>query len=130
MDTNEEGGDYEQLSDSDMEEEKDDMIVVGGVAYMHEKDEMDEEEEKDEPHHTVQSHVQAKPLLTDLSGKDEITLAVNKNCCWWDCHPFDTIPFVLPKRFEQRRKKYLVYGNFCSPNCAKSYLYHENQGKN
>jgi hypothetical protein len=41
--------------------------------------------------------------------------------CWWDCHPFDTQPIPLPKRYISRTKEFKVYGCFCSFNCALAY---------
>lgn len=41
--------------------------------------------------------------------------------CFWCCHPFEGRPVVLPVRDEG---EYLqVFGNFCSPECAMSYLF-------
>lgn len=41
--------------------------------------------------------------------------------CFWCCHPFEGRPVVLPVRDEG---EYLqVFGNFCAPECAMSYLF-------
>ena len=42
--------------------------------------------------------------------------------CWWCCHPFEGKAFVLPRRLHHPTNSYYVYGNFCSPPCAKAYL--------
>ena len=39
--------------------------------------------------------------------------------CWWCCHGFDNIPFPLPNKFY--KKKFYVFGVFCSASCALSY---------
>lgn len=42
-------------------------------------------------------------------------------CCYNCCHLFYNKPFVLPIDYEPTLKRYKVFGNFCSPNCAKKY---------
>lgn len=41
--------------------------------------------------------------------------------CYNCCHPFYNKPFTLPIDFEPSLRRYKVFGNFCSPNCAKRY---------
>jgi len=41
--------------------------------------------------------------------------------CYNCCHPFYNKPFVLPIDHDPILKRYKVFGNFCSPNCAKRY---------
>ena len=48
----------------------------------------------------------------------------NSSVCWWDGHHFDTKPVFIPKRILEDGT-YSVYGNFCSPECALSYLWNE-----
>ena len=48
----------------------------------------------------------------------------NSSVCWWDGHHFDTKPVFIPKRILDNGT-YSVYGNFCSPECAMSYLWNE-----
>jgi hypothetical protein len=42
--------------------------------------------------------------------------------CWWCCHPFDERPCFIPTKYDPRRNRYQIQGNFCSWNCAKAYL--------
>jgi hypothetical protein len=44
--------------------------------------------------------------------------------CWWDGHFFSGKPILIPKS-ASRDGSYVVYGNFCSPECAKAYLENE-----
>ena len=44
--------------------------------------------------------------------------------CFWCAHIFDGMPCVIPEREE--KGTYRVYGNFCCPECAVSYLLNEN----
>ena len=43
--------------------------------------------------------------------------------CFWDCHPFKGTPYVIPAAIEE--DIWCVYGNFCCPQCAAAYLFHE-----
>ena len=43
--------------------------------------------------------------------------------CFWDCQPFRTQPCVIPTTIEEGIWR--VYGNFCSPECAAAFLFHE-----
>ena len=48
--------------------------------------------------------------------------------CFWCCHPFDSIPCVIPADIKEA--VWQVYGNFCSPECAVSYLFYERLDSN
>lgn len=43
--------------------------------------------------------------------------------CFWCTCPFDNHAIYIPKNFHN--DKYVVYGNFCSPECACSFLFNE-----
>ena len=43
--------------------------------------------------------------------------------CFWCCHPFDTVPCVVPADIKENI--WHVYGNFCSPECSVAYLFNE-----
>ena len=43
--------------------------------------------------------------------------------CFWCTHPFEGMPCVIPER--EVAGIYTVYGNFCCPECAMSYLLSE-----
>lgn len=47
-----------------------------------------------------------------------------KSACFWDSCEFDNPPIYIPKNCVN--DSYQVYGCFCSPECALSYLMHEN----
>lgn len=48
--------------------------------------------------------------------------------CWWCCHSFDTPPCFIPTKYDERRNRYKITGNFCSWNCAKSFKIHDCYG--
>lgn len=41
--------------------------------------------------------------------------------CWWCCHDFDNEPLKLPLKYDDRRKRYVTSGRFCSWSCMKTY---------
>ena len=43
--------------------------------------------------------------------------------CFWCAHTFGTQPCIIPER--EVNGTYMVYGNFCCPQCAFSYLLQE-----
>ena len=47
----------------------------------------------------------------------------NKSNCFWCTYPFDTPTIYLPTL--KMNETYKVYGCFCSPECATSYLFNE-----
>ncbi len=52
--------------------------------------------------------------------KDKTTVKNNIRC--YNCHhPFNNIPFYLPIDYCTKLDRYKLFGNFCSPNCVKSY---------
>ena len=50
--------------------------------------------------------------------------------CWWCCHSFEKPPAFIPTRFDSINKRYKITGNFCTWNCAKSYLFGEKEFQN
>ena len=62
-----------------------------------------------------------KQLRNDLRHNN----VSDKSCsCFWDTCPFDSPPIYIPKKIKDG--KIDVYGCFCSPECALSYLKQEN----
>lgn len=45
------------------------------------------------------------------------------SACFWCCHLFNWAPAVLPISYDAYKNVYTCEGNFCSPECALSYLY-------
>ena len=69
-------------------------------------------------------HTKLKELEIMLNNNN-----INKksDCFWCTCH-FSTHPIHIPSLFY--KGKYDVYGCFCSPECAASYLFKENIDNN
>lgn len=47
---------------------------------------------------------------------------VSMDCCWYCCHQFTSIPVFIPIGWNDRKDMFYLTGNFCSWNCAKSYV--------
>ena len=66
-------------------------------------------------------------IVYDKIKELEINLhnnAIHKRSdCFWCTCSFDNSPIYIPKSMTE--KKYNVYGNFCSPECACSFLFNE-----
>lgn len=41
--------------------------------------------------------------------------------CYYCHHAFENKPFYIPLKYSENLDRYKLFGNFCSPNCAKSY---------
>ena len=45
--------------------------------------------------------------------------------CYWCCHQFNNTPCALPIRYNNKR--FIVYGCYCSPECAAAYNFNDLQ---
>jgi hypothetical protein len=45
--------------------------------------------------------------------------------CLWCCHSFSGESFVIPTHYDVYTSMYTAEGNYCSPECALSYIYKE-----
>ena len=66
-------------------------------------------------------------LLVQFQSSEEIrTLPDHVDiACFWCCHTFDNKPIILPIR--DQGEYIQVQGNYCSPECAMSYLFDMHQ---
>ena len=46
--------------------------------------------------------------------------------CWWCCHPFGGIPIPCVSKYDSIRKRFKVYGIFCSWECSAAFGFSEN----
>ena len=58
---------------------------------------------------------------TVVHSKNNFILNKNETRCYYCHHPFDNLPFYIPLKYCENLDRYKLFGNFCSPNCAKSY---------
>jgi hypothetical protein len=62
--------------------------------------------------------IQFRDCVSTLKLPDSTEVA-----CFWCAHSFEDMPCIIPER--EDKGLYRVYGNFCSPECAVSYLLNE-----
>jgi hypothetical protein len=70
---------------------------------------------------------QKKTIYTKINELEKMLNLNNirkKSCCFWCTCDFDSPSIHIPKLFY--KETYEVYGCFCSPECAASYLFNEN----
>ena len=61
-----------------------------------------------------------------VSHKEEI-LNSNNNC-YWCCHPIDNRTFGMPYKYNIKTDTYVLFGNFCSLECANAYNFSSHSG--
>lgn len=66
--------------------------------------------------------------LKELEKNLNIKNVNNNSACFWCTYEFNSTPIYIPSLYFQG--KYDVYGCFCSPECACSYLFQENIDNN
>jgi len=62
-------------------------------------------------------------LLKEVLSKVQTVRYSPQTACFWCCHVFNWIPCVLPVSYDVYNNIYSCEGNYCSPECALSYLY-------
>ena len=95
-------------------------------CYVYDKDEKDqnvkaETEEEEETDSMAQIWKKINQLKLNLHKND---IADKRSACFWCTCDFDNPPIYIPKY--EIKKSYHVYGCFCSPECAVSFLMDEN----
>jgi hypothetical protein len=64
-------------------------------------------------------------LMVEFKGSTEQSRLPDKTdiACFWCAHTFDHMPCIIPER--EVNMVYMVYGNFCTPNCGVAFLLSE-----
>ena len=79
------------------------------------------EDENSNSNKNIQKNISKK--LKELSYKLHNNICENKSACFWCTCKFNTGNIYIPKKLEEDNID--VYGCFCSPECATSYLMNE-----
>lgn len=69
-----------------------------------------------------------KYFIDEFDCGNEILISPYR--CYYCHHNFNNKPFFLPIDYDSQLKRFKVTGNFCSPNCVKSYAINSNIYKN
>jgi hypothetical protein len=65
-------------------------------------------------------------VVQDLMSKFSIQTSYPPgSACLWCCHSFSGESFVIPTHYDVYTNMYTAEGNYCSPECALSYIYRE-----
>lgn len=83
---------------------------------------MNIKEDDDKYHEKQKKNIYDK--LSELEKKLHHNCNDKKSNCFWCTCSFDTPTIFIPKNI--KTNTYDVYGYFCSPECASSYLFNEN----
>lgn len=70
------------------------------------------------------------PEFAAASKQGILPSSVSCSYCWWDCHPFEGAPAVIPLNIVSKPGKkgiINVFGCFCSYNCAYAYYLYDPQ---
>ena len=59
--------------------------------------------------------------------KENITEHKNQ-CCFWCCHPIDYKMYGMPINYDTVNQTYMLYGTFCSLQCANAYNFSVHMG--
>jgi hypothetical protein len=60
-----------------------------------------------------------KSTTEEISNKEDVD---NKNtCCFWCCHNIDYKVYGMPINYDSINDTYMLYGSFCSLQCANAY---------
>ena len=73
---------------------------------------IDISDEEDQTNYILES----KKKIKHKSDKETANIR-----CYYCHHFFDNKPFYIPLKYSEVLNRYKLFGNFCSPNCAKSY---------
>lgn len=80
----------------------------------------------DEDYNDIKTNVnEDNQIETPKENEDMIT---SSYCCYWCCHNIDYKIYGMPVRYDNITGTYLVYGTFCSLQCANAYNFSSHNG--
>ena len=119
----------EMLTPEAMTALKNGNALVGNNAYNYLNDAGSDDDCDENGNNTTKNimkklnHLKISFHMSDLY--QTVGAAPRRSCCFWDTCEFDTPPVYLPKCVSNTGGGYVVYGCFCSPECALAYLMNE-----
>ena len=119
----------EMLTPEAMTALKNGNALVGNNAYNYLNDAVSDDDCDENGNNTTKNimkklnHLKISFHMSDLY--QTVGAAPRRSCCFWDTCEFDTPPVYLPKCVSNTGGGYVVYGCFCSPECALAYLMNE-----
>lgn len=64
-------------------------------------------------------------LLNNEYNKNNLN---STNNCYWCCHPIEKRSYGMPYKYNIKTNSYVLYGNFCSLECANAYNFSSHNG--
>src|SRR6056300_1724741 len=52
----------------------------------------------------------------------------SNNNCYWCCHPIEERSYGMPYKYNVKTNSYVLFGNFCSLECANAYNFSSHSG--
>lgn len=93
------------------------------------EDPLAEDVEDPEPARPKKSRTKFHKLLYHVSEQIKINKEWPGRCdtlCWWCCHEFEGVPIPCVSKYDSIRKRFKVYGIFCSWECSAAFGFSEN----
>jgi hypothetical protein len=59
---------------------------------------------------------------------DDTWPSTTQEKCRWCIHSIEGYPFGIPQKYDDKLRKYYLFGMFCSVNCARAYNFREGSG--
>ena len=72
----------------------------------------------------------AENISNEVKENNQINLYDNRNssACFWCCHNIDQTLYGMPYNYDSINDTYLIYGSFCSLQCANAYNFSIHSG--
>jgi hypothetical protein len=78
---------------------------------------------------TCEKNIHEKRITIYKNGENKQVSKTDIRC--FNCHHgFDNPPFYLPIDYCNKTNRFKIFGNYCSPNCVKSYCLNSKQYEN
>lgn len=100
--------------------------VLSGHQLPHKHQHQSQQNQQQQPQQTAKDFYKKNfTLLVQYKDTAETKLLPEKIdvACFWCCHTFGNRPCIIPYR--DLGSHLMVYGNFCSPECAMAYLFEQ-----
>lgn len=66
--------------------------------------------------------------FNNINDTTQQTTINKKICCFWCCHLIDYMLYGLPINYDSINDNYIIYGSFCSLQCANAYNFSVHSG--
>jgi len=97
--------------------------------FINKKDELSKLVLSGDEEDTCEKNMHEKRITIYKNGENKQVSKTDIRC--FNCHHgFDNPPFYLPIDYCNKTNRFKIFGNYCSPNCVKSYCLNSKQYEN